>query len=110
MIGRAYQLFIINVNVLFLNNSQLTYKKGDEKFRPLDSFHNGIILIVNCLKSDAKIRFFFHTHKYFFQKAHPHSITKPELAFKPLLLRLNSGLIALAQGCPISPRSRDGTF
>ena len=41
-------------------------KKGDGNLfdcRPLGSFHNGIILIVNCLKSDAKIRLIFKLAK-----------------------------------------------
>ena len=108
-------VFIINVNVLFLSNSQLTScclqahrgvsaillinrlnnlyikelnrciqnknevfsiakirqlfemasnkKKATKEYRPLDSFHNGIILIVNYLKSNAKIQLFYESPK-----------------------------------------------
>ena len=36
----------------------MVIKKATNTFRirPLESFHNGIILIVNCFKSGAKIR------------------------------------------------------
>ena len=86
----ATRVFIINVNVLFLSNSQqwlqslsnddgvyhqcqcslfkqfiVCIQKKATKNRPLDSFHNGIILIVNCLKSDAKINNIFYSAKYF---------------------------------------------
>ena len=44
-------------------------KKGDELLRPLESFHNGIILIVNCLKSGAKVQLFFIVAKFIFSVA-----------------------------------------
>lgn len=110
------EMSVINVNVLFLSNSQLTScclqahrgvsaillinrlnnlyikelnrciqnknevfsiakirqlfemasnkKKATKEYRPLDSFHNGIILIMNCLKSSAKLQLFFLLAKF----------------------------------------------
>ena len=47
------------------NDVDTIYIKATEEqvFRPLISFHNGIILIVNCLKSFAKIQLFPQSYK-----------------------------------------------
>ena len=50
----------------------------EQVFRPLSSFHNGIILIVNCLKSFAKIHNLFYIHKYYLQ------VVGIELAARPM--------------------------
>ena len=56
------------IYVSFLSESQRLFRKeGDKRLCHLGCFHNGIILIVNRLKSIAKIQRFFLLKKYFFK-------------------------------------------
>ena len=58
-------------------------KKGDEKIRPLCSFHNGIILIVNCLKSIAKTHIIFDTAKIFYTNLISNALYIENIALVP---------------------------
>ena len=61
-VGRGLDLTIVNLS--YFTFFYFIKTTGDFVPRPLSSFHNGIILIVNCLKSFTKLQLFFHSAKF----------------------------------------------
>lgn len=54
-------LFHVLKQVFFIFADKKTKRPASLRFK---CFHNGIILIVNCLKSFTKLRLFFHSAKF----------------------------------------------